>query len=101
MCIIRPVIALGSSYSKCCCENTLQFEGLYVPPFLKKGTFVFFAVDNTDFAEDTAIAWASLRDIALLNLVINAGSLEISTACLRAFPEFIVLTEKRAYLLSN
>ena len=35
-------------------ENTKQFNGLYVPPFLKKGTFVFFAADNTDFAEDTA-----------------------------------------------
>ena len=35
-------------------KNSLQFEGLYVPPFLKKGTFVFFAVDNIDFAEDTA-----------------------------------------------
>jgi len=37
----------------------------------------------------------------MLNLVINTGSLEISTACLRAFPEFIDLTEKRARLLSN
>ena len=35
-------------------ENTKWSDGLYVPPFLKKGTFVFFAVDNTDFAEDTA-----------------------------------------------
>ena len=34
-------------------ENTKEFDGLYVPPFLKKGTFVFFAIDNTDFAEDT------------------------------------------------
>ena len=34
-------------------ENTKQFDGLYVPLFFKKGTFVFFAVDNTDFAEDT------------------------------------------------
>ena len=33
-------------------ENTNNFEGLYVPPFLKKGTFVFFAIDITDFAED-------------------------------------------------
>jgi len=31
----------------------------------------------------------------------NTGSLEISAACLRALPEFIVLTQKRAYLLSN
>ncbi|KAJ8364290.1 hypothetical protein SKAU_G00131210 [Synaphobranchus kaupii] len=35
-------------------ENTKQVQGLYVPPFLKKGTFVFFTADNTDFAEDTA-----------------------------------------------
>ena len=31
----------------------------------------------------------------------NTRSLEISAACLRAFPEFIVLTGKRAYLPSN
>jgi len=35
-------------------ENALKFDGVYVPPFLKKGTFVFFAVDNTDLAEETA-----------------------------------------------
>ena len=35
-------------------ENTKQCQGLYVPPFLKKGPFMFFASDNTDFAEDTA-----------------------------------------------
>ena len=35
-------------------ENTKQFQGLYVPLFLKKGTFVFFASDNTDFAKDIA-----------------------------------------------
>ena len=34
-------------------ESTKKLEGLYVPPFLKKGAFVFFAADNTDFAEDT------------------------------------------------
>ena len=31
-------------------ENTKQCQGLYVPPFLKNDTFVFFASDNTDFA---------------------------------------------------
>ena len=35
-------------------ENIKAHQGLHVPPFLKKGTFVFFAVDNTDFAEDTS-----------------------------------------------
>lgn len=34
-------------------ENTKKIAWLYVPPFLKKGTFVFLAIDNTDFAEDT------------------------------------------------
>ena len=34
-------------------ENTRGFQGLCVPPFLKRGGFVFFAADNTDFAEDT------------------------------------------------
>ena len=35
-------------------ENTRYFQGLYVPPFLKKGAFIFFASDNTDFDENTA-----------------------------------------------
>ena len=35
-------------------ENTKQCQGLYVPPLLKNGTFMFFASDNTDFAADTA-----------------------------------------------
>src|SRR6218665_2474002 len=30
-------------------ENTREFEGLYVPPFLRKGAFVFFAIDNRLF----------------------------------------------------
>ncbi|KAM4035633.1 uncharacterized protein ACNLHF_014760 [Anomaloglossus baeobatrachus] len=34
-------------------ESTRQLNGLYVPPFLKKRGFVFFGVDNMDFAEDT------------------------------------------------
>lgn len=34
-------------------ENTKQFHGLYVPPFLKKGMFIFFAADNSDYDEDT------------------------------------------------
>ena len=35
-------------------QNTREFQGLYVPPFLENGAFVFFAVDSTDFSEDTA-----------------------------------------------
>lgn len=41
------------SYHHTMLLETAIFNNLYVPPFLKKGTFVFFAVDNTDFAEDT------------------------------------------------
>ena len=46
-------LLLETAIANAVVENTKQFDGLYVPPFLKKGTFVFFAVDNTDFAEDT------------------------------------------------
>lgn len=47
------VLLLETSLANAVVENTRQFNGLYVPPFLKKGQFLFFAVDNTDFAEDT------------------------------------------------
>ena len=43
-----------------------------------------------------SIAWASLGDIAVLNLDINTGSWKISTACLSAFPAISVLSLKRA-----
>lgn len=45
----------------------------------------------------TSIAWASHGYITLLNLVITAGSWEVSTACLSAFSKFLVLTVKRAW----
>ncbi len=48
------IMLLETSLANAVVENTRKFQGLYVPPFLKKGTFVFFAVDNTHFAEDTA-----------------------------------------------
>ena len=47
-------LLLETAIANAVVKNTLLFEGLYIPSFLKKGTFVFFAVDNTDFAEDTA-----------------------------------------------
>lgn len=47
-------LLLETALANAVVENTTHFQGLYVPPLLKKGTFVFFAVDNTDFAEDTA-----------------------------------------------
>ena len=34
-------------------DSAKKFDGLYVPPFLINCTFVFFAIDNTDFVEDT------------------------------------------------
>ena len=46
-------LLLETAIANAVVENTKQFDGLYVPPFLKKGAFVFFAIDNTDFAEDT------------------------------------------------
>ena len=45
---------METSLANAVVENTREFQGLYVPPFFKKGAFVFFAVDNTDFSEDTA-----------------------------------------------
>ena len=47
-------LLLETSIANAVVENTKEFNGLYVPPFLKKVSFVFFAIDNTDFAEDTA-----------------------------------------------
>uniref|UniRef100_UPI00358E2BC8 uncharacterized protein n=1 Tax=Myxine glutinosa TaxID=7769 RepID=UPI00358E2BC8 len=50
--IVRALL-METALANAVVENTRQFEGLYVPPFLKRGAFVFFAADNTDFAEDT------------------------------------------------
>ncbi len=37
----------------CLWEHKIIWWTDYVPPFFKKGSFVFFAIDNTDFNEDT------------------------------------------------
>ena len=47
-------LLLETALANAVVENTRQFQGLYVSPFLKKGAFVFFAANNTDFVEDTA-----------------------------------------------
>ena len=47
-------LLLETSIANAVVENTREFNGLYVPPFIKTNIFVFFAIDNTDFAEDTA-----------------------------------------------
>ena len=46
-------LLLETAIANAVVENTKKFDGLYVPPFLKKGSFVFFAIDNTDFVEYT------------------------------------------------
>ncbi len=48
------VLFLETALANAVVENTKKFEELFIPPFLKKDTFVFFAVHNTDFTEDTA-----------------------------------------------
>ena len=45
-------------------------HGIYVPPALAKGQFIYFAVDNSDFSEDTPEGktlcmlqqWSSFRE---------------------------------------
>ena len=47
------VMHLETALANAVVENTMMFQGLYIPPFLRRGAFVFFAADNTDFAEDS------------------------------------------------
>ena len=47
------ILYLETALANAVVENMKKFYGLYVPPFMKKGSFVFFAVDNADFQEDT------------------------------------------------
>ncbi|KAL8597167.1 hypothetical protein ACOMHN_050503 [Nucella lapillus] len=47
------VLLMETALANAVVENTRGFQGLYVPPFRKRGGFVFFAADNTNFAEDT------------------------------------------------
>lgn len=46
-------LQLETALANAVVENTKNFGGLYIPPFLKKGSFVFLAADNIDFSEDT------------------------------------------------
>ena len=50
--IVRTLL-LETAFSNVSVDNSKKFRGPYVPPFLIKGTFVFFAIENTDIAEDT------------------------------------------------
>ena len=49
----KRIIRLETSLANAVIRNMQQFEGLYVPPTVKKGAFIYFAVDNIDFNEDT------------------------------------------------
>ncbi|KAJ8050413.1 hypothetical protein HOLleu_03612 [Holothuria leucospilota] len=52
--LIEVPLLLESSIANVVVENAREFNGLHVPPLLKKGPFVFFAIDNADFAEGIA-----------------------------------------------
>jgi hypothetical protein len=44
--ILQPCAHDGTALANAVVENTKQFHIIYVPPFLKKGKFLFFAIDN-------------------------------------------------------
>ena len=47
------VIQIETAIANAVIENCKTFNGVYVPPFLQRGVFVFFSTDNINFAEDT------------------------------------------------
>ena len=47
------ILLLETSIANAVVKNTTLFQGLYVPPILKRGRLPVFGFDNTDFAEDT------------------------------------------------
>ena len=47
------VIQIETAIANAVIENCKTFNGVYVPPFLQRGVFVFFSTDNVNFAEDT------------------------------------------------
>ena len=49
----KRTLMIETALANAVVENTRKFQGLYVPPFLKKGAFIFFAADNTNSSEDT------------------------------------------------
>ena len=64
-------------------ENTKQCQRLYVPPFLEKGTFMFFVSDNTDFAENTTdgkgTTHGTVTAMYLMHLVNQSHPLSLRT----------------------
>ncbi len=47
------VINIETAIANAVIENCKTFNGIYVPPFLQRGIFVFFSTDNINFPEDT------------------------------------------------
>lgn len=47
------VINIETAIANAVIENCKNFDGIYVPPFLQRGKFVFFSTDNINFCEDT------------------------------------------------
>jgi len=47
------ILLLETSIANAVVQNTTMFQGLYVPPMLKRGRLPVFGFDNTDFEEDT------------------------------------------------
>lgn len=47
------ILLLETSIANAVVQNTALFQGLYVPPILKRGRLPVFGFDNTDFEEDT------------------------------------------------
>ena len=46
------ILRLETQLANSVIESTRE-EGVHLPTNLRKGTFIFFAVDNSDFNEDT------------------------------------------------
>ena len=46
------IFRLETQLASAIAQQTTE-EGLYVPNALEKGRFIFFAIDNSDFSEDT------------------------------------------------
>lgn len=46
------ILQLETQLANAICDRYTN-EGMYIPPGLVKGRFIFFAIDNSDFNEDT------------------------------------------------
>ena len=60
MCILRIEIQLAQAVLSHSDDNSI-----YIPPALTKGQFIYFAVDNSDFSEDTLEGENTLQATAM------------------------------------